>query len=65
MKSNKINLYEIQGINELTMTQLISIEGGSFWFDAAYAVCAAAHAILTFAQDAAAYQTSLPSYDKK
>ena len=65
MKQKVFNLSDFQGFNELTVEQIMTIEGGSFWYDAAFAIGATAHAIWVFAQSAAEYQQSLPPNLKK
>lgn len=65
MTKTTIDLSRFDGLKELSLDQLQSIEGGSFWYDAAYFIGATAKAIWTFTQDAVEYQSSLPANLKK
>lgn len=65
MKQTTIDLSKFNGLNELSFEQLNAIEGGSFWYDAAYLIGTTAKVIWTFAQDAIEYQHSLPANLKK
>jgi hypothetical protein len=53
------------GLSELSFDQAQSIDGGSFWYDAAYLIGATAKVIWTFSKDAVEYQHSLPANLKK
>lgn len=66
MKKNLNDLSNFKGLQELTIDQLHSIEGGGeFWDIVSYAAGVTAKVIYTFAKDAVTYQQSLPPNLKK
>lgn len=66
MKKNLNDLSNFKGLQELTIDQMQSIEGGGeFWDIVSYAAGVTAKVIYTFAKDAVAYQQSLPPNLKK
>lgn len=65
MKNNQINLENFKGLNSLTEEQLLTIDGGGFWYDISYFSAVTMKVIFTFAKDAVEYQHSLPANLKK
>jgi len=66
MKNNQIDLSSFKGLQELSINQMHSIEGGGeFWDNVSYAAGVTAKVIYTFAKDAITYQQSLPPNLKK
>lgn len=65
MKNNQINLANFKGLDSLTNEQLLTIEGGGFWYDISYVSAVTLKVIFTFAKDAVEYQHSLPANLKK
>ncbi len=59
------DLSKYEGLSELSFDQALIVEGGSFWYDAAYLIGATAHAIWEFSKQAVEYQHSLPANLKK
>lgn len=62
---NQINLKDFAGIEELSFNEILTIDGGGFWYDFFYVVGATGKAIWTFSKDAVEYQHSLPPNLKK
>jgi len=65
MQNNFVKLESIDSLVALNQHELISLEGGSFWEDLAYAFGATAKCIWTFAKTAGEFQSSLPPSLKK
>lgn len=66
MKSNAIDLSSFKGLQELSVDQMQSIDGGGeFWDRVSYAAGVFSKVIYTFAKDAIEYQQSLPPNLKK
>lgn len=65
MKKNCLTIGSIDSLVSLNQNELISIEGGSFWEDAAYLIGATAKCIWVFAKTASEFQSSLPPNLKK
>jgi hypothetical protein len=71
MKQTAIDVARFEGMRELSLDQLQSIEGGgptpesSFWYDIGYVAAASLKTFWTFAKTAVDYQSSLPANLKK
>ncbi len=66
MKNNQMDLLAFKGLQELSIDEMHSIDGGGeFWDRVSYAVGVTAKVIYTFAKDAITYQQSLPANLKK
>lgn len=52
-------------VTDLTMDELLAVEGGSFWKDAAFLFGATVKCIWVFAKTASEFQASLPPNLKK
>lgn len=65
MKNNQMNLRNFTGIEELSLEEIKTIEGGGFWYDISYITAVGLKLIYTFAKDAVEYQRSLPPNLKK
>ena len=66
MKNQTIDLSNFKGLQDLSIDQMQTIEGGGeFWDIVSYAAGVTAKVIYTFAKDAITYQQSLPPNLKK
>ena len=66
MKNQTIDLSSFKGLQELSISQMQTIDGGGeFWDIVSYAAGVTAKVIYTFAKDAVTYQQSLPPNLKK
>ena len=60
-----LTLESFDSLVALNQHELITLEGGSFWEDLAYAAAATAKCIWVFAKTASEFQASLPPSLKK
>ena len=65
MQNNFLTTESIDSLVALNQHELLSLEGGSFWHDAAYLLGATAKCIWVFAKTAGEFQSSLPANLKK
>lgn len=66
MKNQTIDLSNFKGLQDLSIDQMQSIEGGGeFWDIISFTAGVTAKVIYTFAKDAITYQQSLPPNLKK
>lgn len=66
MRNQIIDLSNLKGLQELSIDQMQSIDGGGeFWERLSFTLGVTAKVIYTFAKDAVEYQHSLPPNLKK